>query len=316
MQKRKAIALRSVSKEGFTLVELLVVIAIIALLMGILLPALNRAREQGKRIVCLSNLKQLTLAWMTYANANNDKLVNGAADTVGSACPAGMGCGPGTTCAASLPSTDPWNRPDLHLNELPWIGNGITAAYDPGSACCQKCAMQTGALWKFAQNEKIYRCPTGMKNNLITYPIIDSMNGKWKWNKDGTDNAPSVMIKNLNQIKGSATRILFIDEGRLTPDSFAVYNNLQIWYDPPMARHGNGTDVSYADGHAGRLMWSAKWTYDLAKIGETRFPTASERTPPSGNCTAINDLYKMQMGCWGKLLYNPTVPAGCTLSAE
>ena len=49
-----------------------------ALLMGILLPALNRAREQGKRIVCMNSLRQLTLAWMTYAEANNDKIVNGA----------------------------------------------------------------------------------------------------------------------------------------------------------------------------------------------------------------------------------------------
>ncbi|GAJ23796.1 unnamed protein product, partial [marine sediment metagenome] len=53
--------------RGFTLVELLVVIAIIALLMAILMPALNRAKEQGKRAVCLSNLRQLTLAWIMYA---------------------------------------------------------------------------------------------------------------------------------------------------------------------------------------------------------------------------------------------------------
>jgi len=63
---------------GFTLVELLVVIAIIAILMAILLPALNRAREQGKRIVCLNNLKQLTLAWILYADDNDGKIVNGA----------------------------------------------------------------------------------------------------------------------------------------------------------------------------------------------------------------------------------------------
>jgi len=47
-------------RGGFTLIELLVVIAVIAILMAILMPALNRAREQGKRAVCLSNLKQLT----------------------------------------------------------------------------------------------------------------------------------------------------------------------------------------------------------------------------------------------------------------
>jgi prepilin-type N-terminal cleavage/methylation domain-containing protein len=53
---------------GFTLIELLVVIAIIAVLMAILLPALNRAREQGKRAVCLNNVKTLSVAWMMYCD--------------------------------------------------------------------------------------------------------------------------------------------------------------------------------------------------------------------------------------------------------
>jgi len=51
-------------RKGFTLIELLVVIAIIAVLMAILMPALNRVKEQGKRVVCMSNLKQLTMAWI------------------------------------------------------------------------------------------------------------------------------------------------------------------------------------------------------------------------------------------------------------
>src|SRR5512147_2062826 len=63
--------------KGFTLIELLVVIAVIAILMAILMPALNRAREQGKRAACLSNLKQLGLAWNLYADDNNDRMVNG-----------------------------------------------------------------------------------------------------------------------------------------------------------------------------------------------------------------------------------------------
>jgi prepilin-type N-terminal cleavage/methylation domain-containing protein len=54
------------AKKGFTLVELLVVIAVIALLMGILLPALNVAREQGRRTACLSNMRQVGLALTLY----------------------------------------------------------------------------------------------------------------------------------------------------------------------------------------------------------------------------------------------------------
>jgi len=52
-----------------------VVIAIIAILMAILFPALNRAREQGRRAVCLSNLKQLALAWIMYADENDERLL-------------------------------------------------------------------------------------------------------------------------------------------------------------------------------------------------------------------------------------------------
>ena len=61
---------------GFTLIELLVVIAIIALLMAVLIPAMNGAREQGKRAVCLNNLKGLVLAWLMYTDDNDSSLGN------------------------------------------------------------------------------------------------------------------------------------------------------------------------------------------------------------------------------------------------
>jgi prepilin-type N-terminal cleavage/methylation domain-containing protein len=61
-------------KEGFTLIELLVVISIIALLVSILLPSLNQARETAKRVLCLSNLKQMGLGTFQYVGDNKDLL--------------------------------------------------------------------------------------------------------------------------------------------------------------------------------------------------------------------------------------------------
>ena len=185
VQKKKGIVVRR--REGFTLIELLVVIAIIAVLMAILMPALNRAREQGKRATCLSNLKQLTLAWILYADDNDDNLVNGDTEEYG-----------------TNPKRPAWVKRD-------W-SSGMTLVQ-------KRDAIMNGALWPYIKSLKLYKCPTVSKifrsgsrsqeEILRTYSVADSMNCKG-WS-DG-----AVMIKKRMDIPNPAYRIVFLDDGGTT----------------------------------------------------------------------------------------------------
>ena len=119
---------------GFTLIELLVVIAIIAILTAILMPTLNKAREQGKRAACLNNLRQLQLAWGLYADENDEKIVNGEAYD-------------GEDGRAPIPTSGP------HRREHWWTGDDVAPGYmsqaEKLPPAVQLMAIRAGALYPY-----------------------------------------------------------------------------------------------------------------------------------------------------------------------
>ena len=287
-------------KRGFTLIELLVVIAIIAILMAILMPALNRAREQGRRAVCQGNLKQLTLAWMMYADENDGKIVNGA----------------GGFHYLQSGYTEDGSAPGII--ERAWVGRGWGNNWNAATVdntgvtqAGQMKAIHEGALWPVAKNEGSYKCPTGRRNEWVTYSIVDAMNGLYRTGTTSVAGAhPFAVGKRIGRtvlwIKKRAEivsptpaeRMLFIDEGAMTPDSYAVNYTNGPWWDNPPVRHGDGTTVSWADGHTMHLKWRAAETVDYGRKymnyygGGNFMPTSDD---------GIEELRQFRRWVWGKI---------------
>ena len=151
MHQPKA-SIRSHRNRGFTLIELLVVIAVIALLLALLIPVLRIAREQGQSAVCLSNLRQLTLAWIAYATEYDSKIVLGIAMSKGWAA----------------------HGQRVLVYAEGWLGRAFLF---PESRTALIEDPNKGALWPWIKDVDIYRCPRGREGHAVTYSTLVAANG-------------------------------------------------------------------------------------------------------------------------------------------
>ncbi len=257
-------------RRGFTLVELLVVIAIIAVLMAILMPALKGAREQGKRAVCLNNLRQLTLAWILYAEANNGRI--------------------------------PYSDVGFTLGVTRWWVNWPGATSDPVDDFTMEewhNAIKAGQMYKYCKNVKLYRCPNAPKRYGLSYAIVDSMNGYCDWG-DYPD-YEKLKITLINQIRRTSERIVFLDESPPSPGTWGIKYTKEAWWDPPPKLHSKGTTFSFVDGHSEFWKWKDPRTSKSVWTATQPDEIAHDNDEP-GN----EDLHKVQRAVWGGLGYPPS----------
>jgi prepilin-type N-terminal cleavage/methylation domain-containing protein/prepilin-type processing-associated H-X9-DG protein len=268
------------SRAAFTLIELLVVIAIIALLAAMVLPAMSRAKHSAQRIACLSNVRQLMLAWAVY-----EQETGWLAPTAGAIVSADMASG--GWVAGSLGWKDPpewiWMRTNTDL----LIGRGM------------------GSIGPYVGAPGVFRCPADrsgiLKNSerppyrVRSYAMNSAMGIGDTVDRDRI--VTFYKSSDFRRMSPSDVWVLLEEDPRSIDDGrFEMFwpaaPGAEHWWNFPSVRHNRATPVSFADGHVEIRKWVETST---SPDPDVLAMTWVQRTPGSRDFRWLHDRTR----CYG-----------------
>jgi prepilin-type N-terminal cleavage/methylation domain-containing protein len=262
--------------RAFTLIELLVVIAIIALLMAIIMPALNLAKKKAGTTVCLSNTKNLALAWYMYMGENDGRIVS-SEDT-------------GTERSGKFVGWIGVPR-DLNGNQM-----NNTQADPPVTDEDEIRGIKEGLLYSYLKEARAYHCPADTvrvslydrTRVFVSYSIPTCLYG---FPNDTSANY-NKQIRRFGEITAPSTRYVFVEAGETrnwnASHHFVIGSpettNLATWgwWGPIAINHGDSSVLGFTDGHSEMRRWRDKFTIErVDKLLKTGSATYGVEYPPA-----------------------------------